>query len=269
MKVISAIVLSAVMVASLGLAPAFAQLSEYVTVETDMQSYNEGDVIIVTGHVAQKHTGGITIQVLSPSNNLVAVGQPTIGPDNMFTFMLSTGDIMKEEGMYTVKATYSLHANSPRVGQTMFMYTPIDTPGIIVDGTDFEPQYDISGGIVTSMHTNPQSNSLIISLDAMSDGQITITLPRELIDFKSTDGTDEQFFTLVDGEEVWYTDVSSDADSRTITIEFMVGSSQIEIIGSSVAVPEFGTIAALILAVAITSIIVMSARSRLSLMPKL
>lgn len=269
MKIISAAVLSIVMIAGLSVAPAFAQQAEHVVVTTDMESYSEGDTIVITGQVLQRHSGGITIQVLSPNNDLVAIGQPMIGPDNMFRFTLSTGDTMRHEGMYTVVATYSLHSNSPRVGHAMFMYTPMHTSGIMVDGTEFEPHHSIMGGMVMGMHTNPQTNSMLIDIETAIDGYITITLPRTLIDSKMVDGSDDQFFTLVDSEEIHHDEISADMDSRTLRIEFNAGASQIEIIGTSVAVPEFGTIAVLILAGSITSIVVLSARSRLSLVPKL
>ena len=110
---------------------------------------------------------------------------------------------------------------------------------------------------------------MLIDIESADDGHITITLPRELIDSQLADGTDDQFFVLIDGEEVPYDEMSSGADSRTINVEFYAGTSQIEIVGTSVAVPEFGTIAVVVLAGAITSIIVLSARSRLSLVPKL
>ncbi|MFL2905870.1 MAG: PEFG-CTERM sorting domain-containing protein [Nitrosopumilus sp.] len=45
------------------------------------------------------------------------------------------------------------------------------------------------------------------------------------------------------------------------------GTEQIEIIGTFV-IPEFGTIAAMILAVAIISIVAISAKSRLSIVPR-
>ncbi|MEE2605668.1 MAG: PEFG-CTERM sorting domain-containing protein, partial [Thermoproteota archaeon] len=75
------------------------------------------------------------------------------------------------------------------------------------------------------------------------------------------DGT---FFVLINDEE------SDDAsqDGNTVTVPFDASIYTIEIIGTHV-VPEFGTIAAIILAVAITSIIVLSAKSRLNIMPKL
>jgi predicted secreted protein with PEFG-CTERM motif len=48
---------------------------------------------------------------------------------------------------------------------------------------------------------------------------------------------------------------------------FPAGAETIEIIGTYV-IPEFGTIAAMILAVAIISIIAISAKSRLSIIPR-
>lgn len=58
----------------------------------------------------------------------------------------------------------------------------------------------------------------------------------------------------------------SDTD-RTLTIQFSAGAEEIEIIGTTV-IPEFGAIAVMILAVSIISIIAVSAKSRLSIMPK-
>lgn len=269
MNIIPATVLAVAVAVGLTAAPAFAQQAEYVTVFADMESYTEGDTVMITGQVLQRHSGDITIQVLSPNHSLVAVGQTPIGADNTFSYTFVTGDIMTQEGTYTVIATYSLDIRSPRVAQTSFMYTPVHTPGIIVDGTEFEPDHAISGGTVLGMHTIPDANTLVISIDAADDGAITITLPRELIDSHLVDGTDDMFFVLADGEEVYYEETASDAESRTITVEFMAGTSTIEIIGTSVAVPEFGTIAALILAASVASIVALSARSRLLAAPKI
>jgi predicted secreted protein with PEFG-CTERM motif len=80
------------------------------------------------------------------------------------------------------------------------------------------------------------------------------------------DGSDDDFFVLVDGEEVDFDEIISSTD-RILTIEFPAGTELIEIIGTFV-IPEFGTIAAMILAVAIISIIAISAKSRLSIIPR-
>jgi predicted secreted protein with PEFG-CTERM motif len=71
---------------------------------------------------------------------------------------------------------------------------------------------------------------------------------------------------LTDGSEVDFEEATT-ASERTLTIPFEDGTSQIEIIGTWV-IPEFGAMAAIILAVAIVSIIAVSARTRLSIMPR-
>jgi predicted secreted protein with PEFG-CTERM motif len=67
---------------------------------------------------------------------------------------------------------------------------------------------------------------------------------------------------LVDGEE--WDDV--EINGNEVTVMFLAGAETIEIIGTFV-IPEFGTIAAMILVVAIISIIAISAKSRLSIIP--
>ena len=115
--------------------------------------------------------------------------------------------------------------------------------------------YDISGGIVTGAIINIDNNSIIINLDANDDGTLIVT-PSE----STQKGI---FMVLVDGEE------SDDVtiNGNEVTVMFPAGAEEIEIIGTFV-VPEFGTIAAMILAVAIISIIAVSAKSRLSIIPR-
>ncbi|MDH3855690.1 MAG: PEFG-CTERM sorting domain-containing protein, partial [Nitrosopumilus sp.] len=126
--------------------------------------------------------------------------------------------------------------------------------------------HDISGGTVTEMEIDMDSTSLVIEVDAIDNGSITVTLPRDVID-ATINGEDDDLFVIVDGEEVDFEESKTSAD-RTLTIEFPAGTEEIEIIGSFV-VPEFGTIAVMIFAIAIISIIAVSSRSRLSIMPRL
>ena len=268
MRTISTLVLVAMLVAGAGITPALAQQMAAVTVSTDMESYVEGDVITITGQVLARHSGGMSIIVTAPNGNIVKIGQPMVAPDNTFTFDIPTGNYMTESGMYTIEAHYSLDAKSPRMATTTFMYTSVSTPGIIVDGTEFEPSHDITGGAVLHMYTNPQYNTLVIDIESTDDGAITITLPRDLIDSVKADGTDDSFFVLVDGEEVEYNETATTDEARTLSIHFMAGAEMIEIIGTYVALPEFGVMVTLILAAAIISIVAVSARSRLSLVPR-
>lgn len=258
----------AIILAGASIAPAMAQQMAAVMVMTDRDSYMEGDVIVISGQVLARHTGGMSIIVMSPNGNIVSVGQPVVGLDNTFRLEIATGGHMMEAGMYTVQATYSLNERSPRIGMTTFMYTPSDAPGMMVDGTNFEPSFTITGGNVMNMYTNPEYNTLVIDIASMDDGTLNITLPRTLVDSISSDGADDSFFVLADSEEIEYVETSTTSDSRTLSISFPNGTTMLEIIGTSVAVPEFGVMAALILAVAIVSIVAISGRSRLSMIPR-
>jgi predicted secreted protein with PEFG-CTERM motif len=104
--------------------------------------------------------------------------------------------------------------------------------------------------------------SLHVYIEATDNGSIELTIPRSVLD-ATTNGSDVEFFVLIDGEEVDFEEIKTSSD-RKLTIDFYPGSEQIEIIGTFV-IPEFGTIAAMILAVAIISIVAISAKSRLSM----
>ena len=74
---------------------------------------------------------------------------------------------------------------------------------------------------------------------------------------------DGSYFVLVDNEEVEF-----EHNGNKLTIPYEAGNEKVEIVGSY-AVPEFGTIAMIILAVAIVSIIAITAKTRTTLIPKL
>jgi predicted secreted protein with PEFG-CTERM motif len=255
------------MIASIGMAPVFGQIVEPIVVTTDKTSYSEGEPIIVTGEVSEILFGyAISIMVIAPNGNVVSIDQVMVNSDKTFgTELAAGGALMKAGGEYTIQVLYG---TENRTAETSFSFggsTPMDDNLIGVSGTDFMVSFEITGGNLISITPDVDANSLIIAINAFDDGQLTITLPRELIDALMEDG-DDDYFVLVDGEEVDFDETTTSTD-RTLVISFPAGAEEIEIIGTFV-VPEFGAIAALILAVAIISIIAVSAKSRLSIMPR-
>jgi len=266
---LSVFALFAIMIASIGMAPAFGQTIQPIVVTTDKTSYEEGETIMVTGEVSEILFGyAISVMTIAPNGNVVSIDQVMVGSDKTFSTELTAGgSLMKQGGEYTIQVLYG---TENRTAETTFSFagsSMISGPeGLIpVAGTDFMVAYEITGGKLISITPDVDANSLIIAIDAIADGQLTITLPRELIDAKIGD-EDDDFFVLVDGEEVDFDETITSTD-RTLVISFFAGAEEIEIIGTHV-VPEFGAIAALILAVAIISIIAVSAKSRLSIMPR-
>ena len=134
----------------------------------------------------------------------------------------------------------------------------------IQDATDLV-SYEIVNGKVINVIPDMDAVSILVYIESTDDGSITLTIPRSVLD-ATINNEDEQFFILVDGEEVDFEEIITSTD-RTLTINFLAGTEEIEIIGTFV-IPEFGTIAAMILAVAIISIIAISSKSRLGMLSR-
>ncbi len=265
--------LSAILIASIGIAPAFGQSS--VVISTDKPSYSEGETILVTGEVAQLLGGyGLTITVKSDLA-IVYIGQLTVGADKKFsTTIAAGGSLMKNDGTYTITVQYGDNKNNAASTTFEFGGSTVTPPKDVSEVTDTTVSvsgssdligYEITGGKLVNIMPDVDANSLIVSIDATNDGSLTLTIPRSVLD-ATINGGDDDFFVLIDGEEVDFEETVSSTD-RTLTIAFPAGAEEIEIIGTFV-VPEFGTIAAMILAVAIISIIAISAKSRLSIIPR-
>ncbi len=280
---LSVLFMTAILVAGIGTAPSFAQVVGPITVSTDKQSYVDGDVVMIEGQVADVLSGTpVSLQLLAPNGNRVALEQLQVGDDKMFSYEAkAAGPYWKAAGDYTVKVQYG---GPNRVAETMFGFAgagsvqppptemPDDTTRYSLDageGGMHDITYSITGGSISSMNVDGDTSSFTVMIESDDDGELVLTLPRAVIDAKMNgcEGDDDAFVVLIDGEEREFTEDMSSAD-RTLTIPFLVGDEEIEIIGSC-AIPEFGTIAVLVLAVAIVSIIAVSARSRLGMiMPK-
>ena len=262
----------AISILSLSIIPSFAQVAEpLITTSTDKSEYKNGDTIVISGSVKAVVEGTpLTIQILDPDKNIVQIAQIDVAQDGKYTTTAkAAGALWKKDGMYTVKVQYG----PPNVVvETNFQFTSTTVTDNQIfevnaenEGT-FDVEYSITGGTVKDMVIDFEGLSLIVSIDSTSDGTITLKIPRELMDAKTTSGDDDVFIVLIDGAEVEAQQTAT-TSSRTLTINFLQGDSDIEIIGTQI-VPEFGAIAALVLAVAIISIIAVSAKTRLRLMPK-
>jgi predicted secreted protein with PEFG-CTERM motif len=249
-----------------------------ITVKTDKNSYTMGDTIVISGQVqAVVPDTPLTIEVLNPNTNIIYVNQINISSDGKYTTTImascSPGQqcLWNSNGMYTVKVQYGL-PNVTTQAQFTFQSsnTPVSSVFQVKDPNSlqtFSVTYTITGGNIKDMTIDAQSISLDVSVNSTSDGTITLQMPRTLIDAKTNTGLDESFIILIDGAEVKSQSESSSSDSRTLTIPFLQGDQNIEIIGTQI-VPEFGPIAALVLAIAIVSIIAVSAKTGLRLVPK-
>ena len=114
---------------------------------------------------------------------------------------------------------------------------------------------EVTNGEVTSIIAKTTENSLVISLDATEDGLLSFTTS----DFLIRPFDDGNFFVFVDGEEI----DSINYENKILTIPYTAGTEKIEVYGSYV-IPEFGTIAIIVLAVATVSIIALARKNSIS-----
>ena len=272
---------SILVIASLILLPflggeSFAQSNQVLTVTTEKESYAAGEPVEILGLVDITLEGtDALIQVFSPIGNRVHLAQVVVDTDGSFseTVATSIGGVWKETGTYTIQVNYGENST-----QTQFEYGGMMSAGVqatpefameenedtsqTIMIEDHSLDYNLTCAEIQSLTPDTENKSLIVSIKTDCDGELTITLPKDVID------TDEEgFFILVDGDETNHK-ASSVGEFWTLTIPFSYGSEEIEIIGTFV-IPEFGTIAGLVLILAITSIIIISAKNKQIFIPKM
>ena len=278
-----------ILITSAGISPTFAE-DGIIDVSTDKSNYSDGDIMTISGEIKNMVPGDqLSILIQSPNGNLVALDQLTVSSDNQFSTEIKLGGkLMKTEGTYTIKVQYREQSATTSfdfgglvssttneldrviiedsvIEDSVIIDSVITATTVTVQNSNDLITYEITNAKLLNVVPDLDAVSLLISIETTDEGSITLTIPRSVLDASINDDDDE-FFVLVDGEEVDFEEITTSVN-RTLTIEFLAGTEQIEIIGTFV-IPEFGTIAAMILAVAIISIVAISAKSRLSIVPR-
>ena len=250
-----------------------------ITMETDKDVYDHSSVITVTGTVdpVDENEVPVTIMLVNQYTSIIVIAQLDVNNDGSWSGQIHlnpANSLMSEDGVYEIRAQYG----STKITTSIELTNAVETSeevetrtavtGTTVTGSSGESfyklgvgqiEYDMTCNATPGFFANADDDSIVIYLDPTDDGIITVTLHEELIK-PFEDGT---FVVIVDNQEMQdFTQVGN-----TLTIPCVAGTEKIEIHGSW-AIPEFGVIAAMILAVAIVSIIVITAKTRLSLVPR-
>ena len=256
-----------------------------ITINTDKSVYDHASTITLTGTVDPVDTNPVqvTIQIVSPKGGIAGIEQTSVNSDGSFSATFDTSTyLMKDDGIYQIRVNYA----GTMATTSMELTNAVETSeaeetgtavtGTVVTGTGDvtddelvgESFYKLAGGQIDydatcdanpAFFANADDDSIVIYLDPTNNGILTVTLHEDLIK-PFEDGT---FAVIVNNQEMQdFTQVGN-----TLTIPCVVGTEKIEIHGSW-AIPEFGVIAAMILAVAIVSIIVVTAKTKLSIVPR-
>ena len=251
-----------------GLTPSIAAVEDPISVSTSRDIYYENDIIVVFGKVTSiLNELPVTIQ-LYHEDSLIAVDQVEIALDGTFaTDFRAKGNFWKEDGTYIVRAFYTPEKIAEKTFQ--FFKKPSDRtsslfPVDIPNSGSFDLGYSIIGGEINDIILNQEHYSLLIELNAESNGNIVLKLPRENIESKTSGDVDEIFIVLIsktgldsaDFTEVQFEEIETGTDFRTLRIQFEDNDRWMKIIGTYV-IPEFGTVVTMILLIAVTTTIVM------------
>ena len=241
-----------------------------------------GNIISITGTTTASN-GAVTFTVKTPDgNNLQAIGQET--PTNgEFSTEFNVSN-WKQDGMYKIKAnqgTSLLYSITLSVDVTSGMTAETSTTESSLVGN-----YSNEDATQVSTESTESSIGLSISANAMEgsdtieitgqtsktnqDVTFTVTSPNGNIvsvDQISPD-TNGDFATDISvGGPLWSQDGAYTVTAQQGSGSAFTDSVEVEV-ADGLVVPEFGTIAAMILAVAIISIVAISAKSRLSIVPR-
>ena len=240
-----------------------------------------GNIISVFGETTSNVTD-VTIRVISPNgSNVVGVDQVTPDANGEFSTQFNVSN-WTQDGLYKIKAnqgtsllysiTVSTEVNSGMTAETSATQSSIvsnTASASVSTETIVEP-----AGL--SIAANAMEGSDTIEITGQTtrtneDVVFTVTAPNGnlvSVDQVSPDSSGDFATDISVGGPLWSQD-----GAYTVTAQQGSGNSNfidsVEVdIADGLVVPEFGTIAAMILAVAIISIIAISAKSRLSIVPR-
>ena len=244
----------------------------------------EGDNIISISGETTSNITDVTIRVISPNgSNVVGVDQVTPDTNGEFNTQFNVSN-WTQDGVYKIKANqgtsllYSITLGV-EVNSGMTVETSATESSLVNNKTNDDL-------VVLSTQTTEDRSGLSISANAMEgsdtieimgqtsktneDVTFSVTSPNGnlvSIDQVSPDTSGEFATDISVGGPLWSQDGAYTVTAKQGNDSLFTDSVEVEV-ADGLVVPEFGTIAAMILAVAIISIVAISAKSRLSIVPR-
>ena len=105
-----------------------------------------------------------------------------------------------------------------------------------VDGSNYQIKYNITNAKVVSIVPQKEAAKLVVTIEPIKEGKLTIDLPRELVDYKIAGSKDGNYIISINGKQISsFKEISNNPSSRTLEIGFGKGDRTIEITGTQMA----------------------------------
>ncbi len=251
--------------------------STHTAYVTHVASYYVASVSIPTREVTAKIPVANTARAIAVDSGEHKVYFSSVGGQNIVKVNGKTNEIETVIQMGAVPSylladstTHKIYVSSnlsdkivaigPQSVSTSLPVITVEAPSGVVGSISVHGQDVVS----SEPYVSVGNKTLTISVNTQDGGNLTLTLPRQMIDsLKGT--TDAQFRVMIDGKATKYQEgqpiVAEDgSQSREITVFIPKGSARLEIVGTQV-VPEFGTFALLSLGIAVVSVIIYTRRT--------
>jgi hypothetical protein len=128
-----------------------------------------------------------------------------------------------------ISPTVPAKSTSPVYNRTGFNNLYVLT----INGKTFPIKYSIAGGKVVGLLGDKDRTTLVLVRDpSAKGGNMTIELPRHVMDSKGASNADTKYQIKIDGKGVDYKEVANNANARTLSINFRKDNRLVEIIGT-------------------------------------
>lgn len=248
------------MLVSLTMVDAFA---DSITVSTNKEILTEPFEKFLIEGVASSTipVREVNIKIFDPTGKLVYSPTTTLGTNGEFV------NVGRVDSSWLVNGIYNIEVSNQKMGITTVSQIEVQVAGNTAGPAPVLLKTQVSGLTVehsagfsfANIDVSPASKSITFMISNQNTNQLVLKLPQNLITDPKT--------VIVDGNQISNFKVSKSGSVNTLTIPLNPNSQQIEIMGTSV-VPEFGSITIIILAAAITAVVLVMRKS-IKVSPKL
>jgi len=214
----------------------------------------------------------VTVVITASNGNIVQVDQLSVSGDSFSTTFNVSGS---DDGAYKIAANqgssskYSLNISVDVSGGSSDSSASVSNQ--IAAAAEEETAVVAAGGLSLSAGGVEGSTTIDVSgtTDRNGDIVLTVTAPNgNIVSIDQISPSGGSFMTTIEvGGQLWSQDGMYTISAQQGDASNYKTSAEVEIIDGHV-IPEFGVIAAMILAVAIVSIIVVTAKTKLSIVPR-